>query len=73
MSLLFDRYGDDSEHPKHQRLGGVIGFLLHYRRALGLNGDQTERLAEGKVTLHYSDYDWQLNAFTDEWALSERE
>lgn len=73
VSPLFDWYGDDFEPPKNQRPGGVIGFLLHYRRALGLNEDQTERLAEGKVNLHYSDYDWQLNAFTDEWALSERE
>jgi len=51
----------------------VIGFLLHYAAALGLSGDQQKRLAEGKVTIDYSNYDWRLNAVTDAQALNESE
>ena len=49
----------------------MIGFLHHYAEALGLSGDQQKRLIEGKVSIDYSDYDWRLNAVTDERALSE--
>ena len=73
VSPLFDWYGGDFEPPKNQHPGGVIGFLLHYAAALGLSGDQQKRLAEGKVTIDYSNYDWRLNAVTDAQALSESE
>ena len=73
VSPLFDWYGGDFKPPKNQSPGNVIGFLLHYAAALGLSGDQQKRLAEGKVTIDYSNYDWRLNAITDEHGLSESE
>lgn len=71
VSPLFDWYGGDFKSPKNRSPGGVIGFLHHYAEALGLSGDQQKRLIEGKVSIDYSDYDWRLNAVTDERALSE--
>jgi hypothetical protein len=73
VSPLFDWYGGDFKPPKNQSPRNVIGFLLHYAAALGLSGDQQKRLAEGKVTIDYSNYDWRLNAVTDAQALSESE
>ncbi len=71
VSPLFDWYGGDFQPPKNQSPRGVIGFLLHYAAALGLSADQQKRLAEGKMTIDYSNYDWRLNAMTDAQALSE--
>ena len=73
VSPLFDWYGGDFKPPENQSPGNVIGFLLHYAAALGLSGDQQKRLAEGKVTIDYSKYDWRLNGVTDEPALNESE
>ena len=62
VSPLFDWYAGDFQPPNNQSPGGVIGFLLHYAAALELSADQQKRLAEGKVTIDYSNYDWRLNA-----------
>ncbi|MDG1112420.1 MAG: hypothetical protein P8N63_01490, partial [Pseudomonadales bacterium] len=65
--------GGDFKPPENQSHGNVIGFLLHYAAALGLSRDQQKALAEGRVTIDYSNYDWRLNAVTDEPALNENE
>jgi hypothetical protein len=73
VSPLFDWYRGDFKPPKNQAPQNVVGFLLHYAAALELSGDQQKHLAEGRVTIDYSNYDWRLNAVTGKHALSESE
>ncbi len=73
VSPLFDWYAGDFQPPNNQSPGGVIGFLLHYAAALELSADQQQRLAEGEVTIDYSNYDWRLNAVAADRTLSESE
>jgi len=73
VSPLFDWYSVDFKPPKNQAPQNVVGFLLHYAAALELSRDQQKHLADGRVTIGYSNYDWRLNAVTGKHALSESE
>ncbi|MGB2238742.1 MAG: DUF547 domain-containing protein [Pseudomonadales bacterium] len=63
VSPLFDWYSGDFEPPDKQSRDGVVGFLHHYRAALGLTFEEQKRLLEGRVKIGYSNYDWRLNDF----------
>ncbi len=61
VSSIFKWYGDDFAKG-WRSFSSLAGFLAGNAEALGLTGQEVQKLATGEIKIEFLDYDWRLNS-----------